>query len=128
MSSQPNLQEKFQEWNDLNIKTQESMGQFDFSTIKKIRESQKKIEDVIYEILKENAPENIMKMIPEDCGEMEVGYDTEGKKFYFVMIDPETEEDEEFKLIAITIDIDKAISMIKDFKIEDQISFYLIYF
>ena len=119
MSSQPNLQEKFQEWNDLNIKTQESMGQFDFSTIKKIRESQKKIEDVIYEILKENAPENIMKMIPEDCGEMEVGYDTEGKKFYFVMIDPETEEDEEFKLIAITIDIDKAISMIKDFKIED---------
>ena len=43
MSSQPNLQEMFQEWNELNTKTQESMGQFDFSTIKKIRESQKKI-------------------------------------------------------------------------------------
>jgi len=119
MSSQPNLKEMFQEWNDLNSKTQESMGQFDFSTIKKIRESQQKIEDAIYEILKENAPENIKKIIPEDCGETEVGYDTEGKKFYFVMIDPETEEEEEIKLIAITIDVEKAISMIKDFTIED---------
>jgi len=100
MSSQPNLNEMFQEWNDLNIKTQESMGQFDFSNIKKIRKIQKKIEDAIYEILKENAPENIKKIIPEDCGEMEVGYNSEGKKFYFVMIDPETEEEEEIKLIA----------------------------
>ena len=119
MSSQPNLKEMFQEWNDLNLKAQESMGQFDFSTIKKIRGSQQKIEDAIYEILKENAPENIKEIIPEDCGEMEVGYDTTGKKFYFVMIDPETEEDDDFKLIAITINLDKAISMIKDFKIED---------
>ncbi|MCK4381001.1 MAG: hypothetical protein KAW51_07650 [Candidatus Lokiarchaeota archaeon] len=119
MSSQPNLKEMFQEWNNLNSKAQESMGQFDFSNIKIIRVSQQKIEDAIYEILKENAPENIKKMIPEDCGEMEVGYNTEGKKFYFVNIDPESEEEEEIKLIAITIDIDKTISMIKDFKIED---------
>ena len=119
MSSQPNLQEMFQEWNDLNIKTQESMGQFDFSNIKIIRESQKKIEDAIYEILKEKAPENIKVMIPEDCGEMEVGYDTEASKFYFVMMDPETIEEEEIKLIAITIDVDKAISMIEDFKIDE---------
>ncbi len=117
MSSQPNLNEMFQEWNDLNIKTQESMGQFDFSTIKKIRKIQKKIEDAIYEILKENAPENIKKIIPEDCGEMEVGFGD--KKFYFVMIDPETEEEEEIKLIAITINVEKAISMIKDFNIEE---------
>ncbi|NVM34237.1 MAG: hypothetical protein HWN81_01495 [Candidatus Lokiarchaeota archaeon] len=119
MSSQPNLNDMFQEWNDLNSKAQESMGQFDFSNIKIIRESQKKIEDAIYEILKENAPENIKKLIPEDCGEMEVGYNIDGKKFYFVMIDPETEEEEDIKLIAITIDIDKAISMIKDFNIEE---------
>ncbi|MFX1366303.1 MAG: hypothetical protein ACFFCE_11375 [Promethearchaeota archaeon] len=119
MASQPNLKEMFQEWNDLNSKAQESMGQFDFSNIKKIRENQKKLEDAIYEILKENAPESIGKIIPEDCGEMEVGYDTEGNKFYFVMMDPEFEEEEEIKLIAITIDINKAISMIKDFTIEE---------
>jgi len=119
MSSQPNLKEMFQEWNDLNTKAQESMGQFDFSNIKKIRANQKKIEDNIYEILKKNAPEKIKKIIPEDCGEMEVGYDTEGNKFYFVMIDPEFEDEEEIKLIAITIDSDKAISMIKDFKIDE---------
>ena len=112
------LNDYFQEWNALNSKVQESMAQFDFSNIKKIRESQKKIEDAIYEILKENAPENIKEIIPEDCGEMEVGYNTEGKKFYFVMIDPETEEEEEFKLIAITIDIEKVISKIEDFEIE----------
>ncbi|MEE9379725.1 MAG: hypothetical protein V3V33_16995 [Candidatus Lokiarchaeia archaeon] len=119
MSSQPNLKEMFLEWNDLNTKTQESMGQFDFSTIKEVRESQQKIEDAIYKILKENAPENIKEIIPEDCGEMEVGYNTEGKKFYFVMMDLETIDEEEIKLIAITINLDKTISMIKDFKIED---------
>ncbi|MFX0138234.1 MAG: hypothetical protein ACFFDN_31625 [Candidatus Hodarchaeota archaeon] len=118
MSSTPNLKQMFQEWNDLNSKAQELMGQFDFANIKKIRKGQKKIEDAIYEILKENAPANIKKIIPEDCGEMEVGYDTEGNTFYFVMIDPETEEEEEIKLIAITIDVDKKISMIKDFEIE----------
>ena len=112
------LNDYFQEWNALNSKVQESMAQFDFSNIKQIRESQKKIEDAIYEILKENAPENIKEIIPEDCGEMEVGYNTEGKKFYFVMIDPETEEEEEIKLIAITIDVEKVISKIEDFEIE----------
>ncbi len=118
MPSTPNLKEMFQEWNELNSKTQESMGQFDFANIKKIRESQKKIEDAIYEILKENAPANIKEIIPDDCGEMEVGYDTEGNTFYYVMMDPKTEDEEEIKLIAITIDTDKKISMIEDFKIE----------
>lgn len=118
MSSKPNLKEMFQEWNELNSKAQELMGQFDFSNIKKIRKSQKELEDAIYEILKENAPENIKKMLPDDCGEMEVGYDTEGIKFYFVMMDPQTENEEQIKLIAITIDTDKKISMIEDFEIE----------
>lgn len=118
MSSEQNLKEMFKEWNELNSKVQESMGQFDFSNIKKIRESQKKIEDTIYEILKENAPEKIRGIIPEDCGEMEVGYNAEGEKFYYVMMDPETIDEEELKLIAITIGINKEISIIKDFKIE----------
>jgi len=119
MSSKENLKEMFSEWNELNLKAQESMGQFDFVNIKKIRASQKTLEDAIYEVLKENAPENIAAIIPEDCGEMEVGFDTEGDKFYFVMMDPETIDEEELKLIAITIDIDKNISMIKNFTIED---------
>ena len=109
MSSKQNLNEKFQEWNDLNLKAQESMGQFDFSKIKEIRGSQKKLEDDIFEVLKENAPENIKDMLPEDCGEMEVGFDTEGNKFYFVMMDPETVDDEELKLIAIVIDTERKI-------------------
>jgi len=117
MASKPNLKEIFQEWNELNIKAQESMGQFDFANIKKIREAQKKIEDTIYEILKENASESIKEILPEDCGEMEVGYDTEGNTFYFVMIDPES-PDEEIKLNAITIDINKKISIIEDFEID----------
>ena len=118
MSATPNLKDMFQEWNKLNTKTQELMGQFDFANIKKIRKDQNKIEDAIYEILKENAPTNIKEMIPDECGEMEVGYDTEGNTFYFVMMDPETEDEEEIKLIAITIDIDKKISTIEDFEIE----------
>ena len=118
MSSTPDLNKMFQEWNELNTKAQELMGQFDFANIKKIRKGQKKIEDAIYEILKENAPANIKKILPDDCGEMEVGYDTEGNTFYFVMMDPETEDEEEIKLIAITINTDKKISMIEDFEIE----------
>ena len=118
MASKPNLKEMFQEWNELNTKAQESMGKFDFANIKKIREGQKKIEDTIYEVLKENAPKNIKELIPDDCGEMEVGYDTEGNTFYFVMIDPDTENEEEIKLIAITLDLNKEVSMIEDFEIE----------
>ena len=47
MASKPILSEMFQEWNELNSKAQESMGNFDFATIKTIREGQKKIEDSI---------------------------------------------------------------------------------
>ncbi len=118
MPAKPNLKEMFQEWNELNIKAQESMGQFDFSNIKIIRKEQKEIEDNIYEILKDNAPENIKAILPDDCGEMEVGYDTEGNTFYFVMIDEDDSTDEEVKLNAITIDTDSNISLIEDFEME----------
>ncbi|MFX0039988.1 MAG: hypothetical protein ACFFCY_12700 [Promethearchaeota archaeon] len=118
MASKPNLKEMFQEWNQLNSQAQESMGNFDFDTIKKIRIDQKKLEDTIFEILKENAPKDIKEILPEDCGEMEVGYDTEGETFYFVMIDEEDSTDEDVKLNAITIDINKKISLIEDFEIE----------
>jgi hypothetical protein len=118
MSSEQNLMKNFEEWNELNSKAQESMGNFDFETIKKIRQEQKKIEDAIFEILKENAPENIKEILPEDCGEMEVGYDTEGKTFYFVMIDEEDSTEEDVKLNAIIIDSNKKIAIIEDFEIE----------
>ena len=117
MASKPTLKDMFLEWNELNTKAQELMGQFDFANIKKIREGQKKIEDSIYEILKENAPADIKEILPEDCGEMEVGYDTEGNTFYFVMIDPDSPDDD-IKLNAITIDLNKKISVIEDFEIE----------
>jgi hypothetical protein len=118
MASKPNLRDMFEEWNTLNSNAQESMGNFDFETIKKIRESQKNLEDAIFEILKQNAPENIKEILPEDCGEMEVGYDTEGKTFYFVMVDEENSTDEEVKLNAITIDTEKNVELIEDFEME----------
>jgi hypothetical protein len=118
MTSQLNLDKLFQEWNELNSKAQESLGEFDFAKIKEIRAKQKQAEDSIYEILKENASETIKKILPEDCGEMEVGYELEEKRFYFVMFDPEDESEEEPKLIAITITLDKNVEIIKDFKME----------
>jgi hypothetical protein len=118
MASKSNLKEMFHEWNELNNKAQESMGNFDFANIKKIRADQKKIEDAIFEILKKNAPKDIKEILPEDCGDMEVGYDTEGETFYFVMVDEEDSTDEEIELNAITIDANKKISLIEDFKIE----------
>ncbi|MFX1407721.1 MAG: hypothetical protein ACFFBW_12275 [Promethearchaeota archaeon] len=114
------LKDLFQKWNDLNTKAQASFGNFDFSKIKEIRAKQKKIEDSIYEILKENASDQIGSILPDDCGQMEVGYDTEENVFYFVMFDPEFEEEDEAKLIAITLDINKNVSIKKDFKIEDS--------
>ena len=68
--------------------------------------------------LKENAPENIATLLPDDCGEFEVGYESEGKQFYFVMFDPEEEDEDSIKLIAITIDINKTVNIIKDFKMD----------
>jgi len=118
MASKPNIKDLFNDWNELNLKTQQSLGQFDFATIKEIRAKQKIAEDSIYEILKENAGEDISKILPEDCGEMEVGYEMDDNRFYFVMFDPEYEDEEDAKLLAITIDLNNSVKQIKDFKMD----------
>jgi len=118
MTSKPNLENLFQEWNELNTNTQKSLGEFDFTKIKEIRAKQNQSEDAIFETLKNNAPDDIKKILPDDCGEMEVGYELEENQFYFVMFDPEDEDEEEPKLIAITIDVNKKVNLIKDFKME----------
>ncbi|MBY8986882.1 MAG: hypothetical protein KGD61_00385 [Candidatus Lokiarchaeota archaeon] len=116
-----NLTELFQEWNELNMKAGASMGQFDFSKIKEIRKEQSKVENAIYEVLKKHASDEILKILPEECGELEMGYDTNGSIFYFVMLDPEFEDDEEIKLLAVTIDVNNNIAVIKDFEIKDEV-------
>ena len=113
------INDLFQEWNELNIKAGESMGQFDFTKIKEIRQSQSNVENSIYEVLKNNASDDLLKILPEECGELEMGYNTNDKIFYFVMIDPEFEDSEETILLAVTIDLDKKVGLLKDFKIED---------
>jgi len=113
------LSELFKEWNELNNKAGASMGQFDFSTIKEIRKEQNKLEDKIYSEVKKSAPEQIKKVLPEECGEMEMGYETKGNIFYFVMLDPEFIDDEETKLLAITINLKNKVDLIKNFEIKD---------
>lgn len=113
------LSELFKEWNELNNKAGASMGQFDFSTIKEIRKEQNKLEDKIYSEVKKSAPEQIKKILPEKCGEMEMGYETKGNIFYFVMLDPEFIESEETILLAITIDLKNKVDLIKNFEIKD---------
>jgi hypothetical protein len=109
------LLELFQEWQDLNKQVEEMFGQFDFSSIKKIRENQRKLEDSIYLILLGNTSEDIKKILPETCGELEIGFDVKNNIFYYVMLDPDYEESEETKLIAITIDSKKNVNLVKDF-------------
>ena len=116
-----NLTELFQKWNGLNLKAGESMGQFDFSKIKEIRKEQSIVENSIYEVLKKQASDEVLKILPEECGELEMGYDTNGSIFYFVMLDPEFEDAEEIKLLAVTIDVNNNITVIKDFEIKDEI-------
>ncbi|MHA2283111.1 MAG: hypothetical protein ACXAC5_19900 [Promethearchaeota archaeon] len=118
MASKPTIKDLFNDWNELNLKAQEALGQFDFANIKEIRAKQKTAEDSIYEILKENAGKEIIKILPDDCGEMEVGYEKEENRFYFVMFDPKYEEEDEPILLAITIDLDKNVKLIEDFKME----------
>ncbi|TFF96664.1 MAG: hypothetical protein EU544_00185 [Promethearchaeota archaeon] len=113
------LEELFEKWNEYNNKIGGSLGSFDFSSVREIRDKQVEIEDKIYEILLEHAPGKIKKILPEGCGDMEVGYETRKKKFYFVMEDPEYVESEEVKLIAIIMDSNKNVEMELDFTIED---------
>ncbi len=119
MSSKIEL-ELFQKWQDLNEKVGASFGQFDFETIKKIRKEQRAIEDQVYVLLLESAPENIKKYLPEDCGEMEIGYNFKDKVFYYLMADPDQEENDDAPIIvlAITIDTNRKVEIIRDFKAE----------
>ena len=115
-----NLKELFQEWNSLNEKANEFMGKFDFAKIKEVRKDQGKVENSIFEIVKASAPENIKTILPEECGQMEMGFNQKEEIFYFVMIDEEKSTEEEIKLKAISINIDNEISLIKDFEIKDE--------
>ena len=45
MVSKSNIRDLFNEWNDLNNKAQEFLGQFDFTKIKEIRPKQTLLED-----------------------------------------------------------------------------------
>jgi hypothetical protein len=116
MSSTRNLEELFKNWNDLNNKVESSFGKLDFNTIKKIRNKQRDIEDKIYRNVLNNAAEGLKKILPEDCGEMEVGFELKSKRFYFLMEDPEQSNDGPMRILAITIDTNKKIEIIKDFQ------------
>ncbi|MFX1355149.1 MAG: hypothetical protein ACFFGP_14435 [Promethearchaeota archaeon] len=120
MASKSMLEDLFKEWNELNTMAEEFFGEFNFSKIKEIREKQKTLEDSIYGILKLNAPDEFKPLLPDDCGQLEVGYDIEGNIFYFVMIDPNLNDEEEIKLIAFTINQEEEVKRIDDFKIEDS--------
>ena len=119
MSSEASLKELFEKWNKYNQEVQELMAKFDLANVKKIRKKQQGIEDSIYVLLKKNVPNDYIEILPEDCGELEVGYDTTNNEFYFVMIDPNTEDDEDVKLIAFTIETDESVDIIEGFEIED---------
>ena len=48
-----------------------------------------------------------------------MGYETKGSIFYFVMLDPEFIDDEETKLLAVTINLKNKVDLTKDFEIKD---------
>lgn len=116
MSISKTLEKLFKKWKTLNEKVGDSFGDFDFSTVREIREEQREIEDQIYSLLLESAPPKIKKILPDDCGTMEIGLNIETQTCYFLMEDPAQKEDEELKILAITIDSDGAVNTIKDFK------------
>jgi hypothetical protein len=119
MSSESNLKELFENWNNLNNKIQEFMAGFDLANVKALRKKQQVIEDIVYDFLKKKASDDILKIIPEHCGELEIGYDKNNNEFYFVMIDPDSENSDDIKLIAFTIDLDASVRKIENFEIEE---------
>ncbi|TXT61169.1 MAG: hypothetical protein BAJALOKI1v1_1170002 [Promethearchaeota archaeon] len=112
------LKELFEKWEAKNEAVGENFQAFDISAVKEIRNEQRKIEDEIYSILLESAPANIRKILPEDCGSMELGFESTNQKFYFLMEDPAQAPEEELRILAVTIDVDQNINLIKDFKNE----------
>jgi len=122
MSNNVDLEEYFNNWNELNDKVADSFGNFDFDNIKEIRKQQRELEDAIYSIVLKNANDDLKDFLPEDCGEMEVGYEAEEKKFYFLMFDPDQDledEDAPVKITAIVINSKGEIEVIEDFKTEE---------
>lgn len=111
-----NLGELFKKWKDLNSKVGESFGQFEFESIKAIRKEQRKIEDSVYSELLKTAPDEIRKILPETCGDMEIGYEISNNTFYFLMEDPEQDESDKLNVLAITIDSNKNVKSIKNFQ------------
>ena len=111
-----NLGELFKKWQDLNSKVAESFGQFEFESIKVIRKEQRKIEDSVYSELLKTAPDEIRKILPETCGDMEIGYEISKNTFYFLMEDPEQDESDKINILAITIDLNKKVNTIKNFQ------------
>ena len=111
-----NLGELFKKWQDLNSKVGESFGQFEFESIKVIRKEQRKIEDSVYSELLKTAPDEIRKILPKTCGDMEIGYEISKNTFYFLMEDPEQDESDKINILAITIDLNKKVNTIKNFQ------------
>jgi len=111
-----NLGELFKKWKDLNSKVAESFGQFEFESIKVIRKEQRKIEDSVYSELLKTAPDEIRKILPKTCGDMEIGYEISNNTFYFLMEDPEQDESDKMNVLAITIDSNKNVNTFKNFQ------------
>lgn len=111
------IKEIFQQWNELNDEVGEAFSGFDLAETRKIREKQRKLEDKIYEILLEKAPDDLKQHLPENPGEMEFGYETEAKKFYFLMYSPDEEED---NIWAFIMDSEGNVEIDKDFKHEEE--------
>jgi len=116
MSTKKNIADLFKQWESLNKEVAGSFQEFDFSNVKDIRKQQRKVEDTIYEILLDSAPSSLLQILPDTCGEMELGLNTRSRKFYFLMEDPDQKEGEEIRILAITIDKDKNVDTIKDFE------------
>jgi hypothetical protein len=114
-----NLSELFHKWQDLNTKIEGYIKKFEFSSMRELRNKQREIEDRIYSTLLENATENLKKILPEDCGDLEPGYDITNNVFYFLMEDPTSENTDELTIIAITIDSNKNLNIIQNFKQND---------
>lgn len=110
------LKKLFNEWEEKNNAVGERFQEFDISSLKEIRIEQRKIEDQIYKILLKSAPPEIRKILPEDCGSMELGFEKREQKFYFLMEDPDQNNEEKLRILAITIDVSGTIESIKDFK------------
>lgn len=116
MSTPKNLTNLFDQWKTLNEKVAGSFQELDFSAIKDIRKEQRDVEDAIYEILLDSAPSSLLEILPDTCGEMELGLNTQTRTFYFLMEDPDQKDDEELTILAITIDDVGNVETIEDFK------------